>query len=190
MSTPLDAVTTYFLAKDGNRPFLMRRAFAKDVRISMIVKTDAISFPAESTGLAAIEQTLSRRFAEDFENIYTFCLARPTEANRHHFPCHWLVGMAGRNNGPIRVGSGRYDWYFTRGEPCLVERLVITIDLMQVLPESELDTVFGWMASLPYPWCSPGEAARDMPRADALAPIRNYLDAVKPIVPEPDRESA
>ena len=35
MSSPFDAVTTYFLAKDGNRPFLMRRAFAEGVELQM-----------------------------------------------------------------------------------------------------------------------------------------------------------
>jgi len=113
MPSPYEAVSTYFCAKDGNRPFLMRRVFAEDVQLEMIVKTEAISFPNWANGLAAIEEILSRRFANDFENVYTFCLARPTEANRRHFPCHWLVGMSARNNGAIQVGSGRYDWYFS-----------------------------------------------------------------------------
>jgi hypothetical protein len=107
--SPLEAVSTYFYAKDGNRPFLMRRAFAEHVHLEMVVKTEAISFPSSAKGVAAIEEILCRRFANDFENIYTFCLAQPTEANRRHYPCHWLVGMSAKNNGPIRVGSGRYD---------------------------------------------------------------------------------
>ena len=109
MSSPFDAVTTYFLAKDGNRPFLMRRAFAEGVELQMVVKTEAISFPQSATGVAAIEDILGRRFANDFENVYTFCLERPSAAHRRHFPCHWLVGMSAKDNGPIRVGSGRYD---------------------------------------------------------------------------------
>ena len=32
MSSSLEAVSTYFHAKDGNRPFLMRRAFAEDAQ--------------------------------------------------------------------------------------------------------------------------------------------------------------
>ena len=96
MPSPLDAVSTYYHAKDGNRPFLMRRAFAENVRLEMIVKTEAISFPGSAKGVAAIEEILGRRFANDFENVYTFGLARPPQANRHHFPCHWLVGMSGR----------------------------------------------------------------------------------------------
>ena len=88
MPSPFDAVTTYFLAKDGNRPFLMRRAFAEDVELQMVVKTDAISFPESAKGVAAIEDILGRRFATDFENVYTFCLERPSAAHRRHFPCH------------------------------------------------------------------------------------------------------
>ena len=109
MSSPFDAVSTYFFAKDGNCPHLMRRAFADDAELEMVVKTDAISFPEAATGVDAIENILGRRFADDFENVYTFGLTRPTAANRHHFPCHWLVGMSAKKNGPIRVGCGRYD---------------------------------------------------------------------------------
>jgi hypothetical protein len=46
MPSPLDTVETYFLAKDGNRPFLMRRVFDPDIDLEIIVKTDAIAFPA------------------------------------------------------------------------------------------------------------------------------------------------
>jgi len=159
MSSPFDAVSNYFYAKDGNRPFLMRRAFTHDIELEMIVKTEAISFPASTRGLAAVEDVLGRRFANDMENVYTFCLSRPTEENRHHFPCHWIVGMSAKNNGPIRVGSGRYDWYFTPDARCLVRRLVITIDVMQVFPESSIDVIMGWLTDLPYPWCSAEEAS-------------------------------
>ncbi|WP_319005678.1 hypothetical protein [Pararhizobium sp. BT-229] len=184
VTSPLEAVSTYFYAKDGNRPFLMRRAFAKDVRLEMVVKTDAISFPSSASGLAAIEEILGRRFANDFENVYTFCLARPTEANRHHFPCHWLVAMSAKNNGVVRVGSGRYDWYFTSDDRCLVEKLTITIDVMQILPTEEIDRIMNWINNLPYPWCGPEEAVRDMPVIDGLAPIARYLEEVRPIPPE------
>ena len=179
MSSPFDAVTTYFMAKDGNRPFLMRRAFAEAADLQMVVNTDAISFPGAAKGLAAIEDILGRRFANDFENIYTFCLARPTAANRRHFPCNWLVGMSAKGNGPIRVGSGRYDWYFTPDERCLVERLTITIDEMQVFPASELDTIMHWLCGLPYPWCKPEDALDSMPRLEGLTAIETYLRQVR-----------
>ncbi|AZO46841.1 MAG: hypothetical protein EOS58_16165 [Mesorhizobium sp.] len=184
MPGPFEAVSTYFHAKDGNRPFLMRRAFTGDIHLEMVVKTEAISFPSSADGVAAIEEILSRGFANDFENVYTFCLAQPTEANRRHFPCHWLVGMSAKNNGPIRVGSGRYDWYFTRGAQCKVEKLVITIDVMQIFPADKLDRIMGWITNLPYPWCEPGEMMREMPRLEGLAPIQRYLKEIRPIPPE------
>jgi hypothetical protein len=175
MPSPLDTVETYFRAKDGNRPFLMRRAFAPDIDLEVIVKTEAIAFPARSKGLAAIEDVVCRRFADDFENVHTFCLSRPTEADRHHFPCHWLVGMSAKGNGPIRVGSGRYDWYFTPDERCLAYRLVITIEEMRILPAATIDEVMGWLAGLPYPWCTPQEALGPMPAIQDLEPVRNYV---------------
>jgi hypothetical protein len=179
MHSPATAVSTYFLAKDGNRPFLMRRAFATDAELEMIVKTEGISFPGSARGVQAIEDILGRRFANDFENVYTFGLAQPSEANRRHFPCPWLVGMSGKNNGPIRVGCGRYDWYFTPDEDCLVEKLVITIDVMQVLQARGIEPIMDWLCDLPYPWCTPDEALRQMPGTKELNPVRSYLSEVR-----------
>jgi hypothetical protein len=184
MSTPSDAVSTYILAKDGHRPFLMRRAFAEDAELEMVVKTDAISFPGSATGVSAIEDILVRRFGLDYENVYTLCLSRPTEANRLHFPCHWLVGMSARNDGQIRIGCGRYDWHFKPNSGCLVERLVIAIDVMKVLPAAELAASMNWLSSLPYPWCTPDEAVRTVPATEGFAEIEAYLKQVRPIVPE------
>jgi len=182
MPSPEEAVSTYFYAKDGNRPFLMRRAFAENVQLEMVVKTDAISFPGSAKGVATIEEILSRGFANNFENVYTFCLARPTAANRRHFPCHWLVGMSAKDNGDIRVGSGRYDWYFSSNG--LVERLIITIDVMQILSANNLDRIMGWITNLPYPWCEPEIAVRSMPDIEGLAPIAGYLKEVRLVPPE------
>ena len=184
MGSPLESVSTYFYAKDGNKPHLMRLAFAEDVELEMVVKTDAISFPASAKGVSAIEDILSRRFADDFENIYTFCLSRPTEANRRHFPCHWLVGMSAKNNGDIRVGSGRYDWYFTPDSACLIDRLIITIDHMQVLPANKREEIMAWLSLLPYPWCTPTEIIEDMPVLRGLVNIRKYLREIRPLFPE------
>jgi hypothetical protein len=185
MPSPLDAVTTYFLAKDGNRPFLIRRAFAEDAKLRMVVNTDAVVFPELAKGLAAIEDILGRRFANDFENVYTFCHDRPSAAHRRHFPGRWLVGMSANGNGPIRIGCGRYDWYFGRDGRCLVEQLVIAINEMQILPAAELEGAMGWLTGLPYPWCTPEEALGAMPSIQALAAIRPHLGQVRPMGAEP-----
>jgi hypothetical protein len=184
MSTPSDAVRTYILAKDGNRPFLMRRVFAEDAELEMVVRTDAISFPGSAKGVSAIEDILVRRFGLDNENVYTFCLSQPSLANRRHFPCHWLVGMSARNDGQVRVGCGRYDWYFAPDQACRVERLVITIDVMKIFPATDLAASMNWLSSLPYPWCAPAEAIRDVPAIEGLAEIETYLKQVRPISPE------
>jgi hypothetical protein len=184
MSTPFDAVSTYILAKDGNRPFLMRRAFAEGAELEMVIMTDTISFPNSAKGIGAIEDILVRRFANDFENVYTFCLSHPSAADRRHFPCHWLVGMSGKNNGQIRVGCGRYDWYFGSDERCLVEKLVIVIDVMEILPATGHDPIMDWLSSLPYPWCAPSEAVSAIPSVEGLRGIEHYLKGVRPILSE------
>jgi hypothetical protein len=181
MPTPADALKAYILAKDGNRPFLMRQAFAEDAELEIIVKTDAISFPGSAKGLAAIEDVLVRKFAVDFENVFTFCLTEPPVTPCRHFACHWLVGMVARSNGQIRVGGGRYDWHF--GADGRVEKLVIVIDVMKVLAADELSPSMTWLSALPCPWCSAGEAAKRMPATQGLAEIQSYLLEVCSLAP-------
>jgi hypothetical protein len=178
MPSATDAVSSYILAKDGNRPFLMRRAFAEDAELEMVVKTDAISFPGSASGLRAIEDVLVRRFGLDYENVFTFCLSRPSEHDRH-FVCRWLVGMSAKSDGRVRVGGGRYDWRFAdRGG--LVEKLVITIDVMNTFPATELAPTMKWLSGLPYPWCTPEDAVKAMPRIEGLGAIEAYLRQVGP----------
>jgi hypothetical protein len=173
MTSIEDAVSTYILAKDGNRPWLMARAFADDAELEMIVKTDAISFPSAAKGLTQITEILVSGFAVDYENVYTFCLSHPTHSQSDHFSCDWLVGMSAKRDGAVRVGCGRYDWRFGRDQ--LVRKLIINIETMSVLPSSEQAQVFRWLSALPYPWCSGREALEVIPSIEGLAAIRLFL---------------
>jgi hypothetical protein len=92
--------------------------------------------------------------------------------------------MSARNNGQVRIGCGRYDWYFGPDQQCRVERLVIIIDVMKILPATDLAASMNWLSSLPYPWCAPAEAIKGMPRIEGLAEIETYLKQVRPISPE------
>ena len=65
----------------------MKQAFAENVELEMVVKTDAISFPNTASGLSAVEDVMVRRFDVDYENIYTFCLSQPPEAAKPRFQC-------------------------------------------------------------------------------------------------------
>jgi len=106
MSTPSDTVTSYILAKDGNRPFLMRRAFAEDAELEMVINTDAISFPSSAKGVSAIEDIVVRRFGLDYENVYTFCLSQPSAANRRHFPAIGWSGCPPRTMVRCELAAG------------------------------------------------------------------------------------
>ena len=162
MSSPADVIATYIRAKDGNRPHLMAAAFAESAVLEMVVKSGAISFPERTIGLASIEDVLVRRFAQTFENVYTFCLAIPP-VGLHAFQCDWLVCMSEKASASVRVGCGSYDWQFSGTDPCIAQRLVITIEQMEVLPATALATVMQWVSRLPYPWCSPQQAAASAP---------------------------
>lgn len=170
-----DAINTYILAKDGNRPFLMPRAFAQDAVLEMQVKTDAISFPDSAKGLASITDILVSRFAAENENVFTFCLSRPAPQQREHFTCDWLVGMSLKQGGAVRIGCGRYDWSFDAVGR--VSKLVIAIEVMNVLPASAAAPVFDWLGGLPYPWCANARALATMPALTELTAIRSFLGA-------------
>jgi hypothetical protein len=59
--------------------------------------------------------------------------------------------MSARSNGQIRIGRGRYDWYFAPDQACRVEKLVTAIDVIKVFPATELAVTMNWLSSLPYP---------------------------------------
>jgi hypothetical protein len=170
-----DAISTYILAKDSNRPQLMKQAFAGDCELEMAVKTDAISFPSSAKGLESISQVLVTNFAEQYENVRTFCLSRPNSDYLPHFRCDWLLGMSARQGGAVRVGCGHYSWYFGSDDDGRVKKLVIDIEVMCVLPVEESEPIMQWLAALPYPWCSDIQACESIPAMDALRPIERFL---------------
>ncbi len=168
MATASDSICAYIDAKDRNRPHLLTRAFVPAAVVEVVVRTPTISFPSPVTGLDAIADVFVRRFAITYENVYTFCLSSPPSGETEAFSCGWLVAMSEKADGATRVGSGRYDWFFTRDARCLVERLVITIDVMQKLDPGSLRPVMDWVAGLPYPWCPAELAAESAPKIDEL----------------------
>ena len=173
-SSPERLLRTYFLAKDGNRPHLMSDVFSESVVLEMIVKTGTISFPPVTQGLAAVTDVLVRRFAQAYENIYSFYLCDPPPAAAV-VSCDWLVGMSEKSGGAVRVGCGRYDWRFQQEAPFLADRLVVTIEAMQVLDPGELRPVMAWLAALPYPWCPAARIASSAPPIGALETVLQHV---------------
>jgi hypothetical protein len=172
--SPERLLRTYFHAKDENRPHLMSQVFSESATLEMVVKTGTISFPPVSHGVAAITEVLSRGFAQTYENIYSFYLQHPS-ASASSFSCDWMVGMSEKADGAVRVGCGRYDWSFQQQAPFLVERLLITIEVMQVLPPRDLECIMGWLTALPYPWCSASAAIGSAPSLRVLEPVLQYV---------------
>ena len=175
MQSAQESIATYIRAKDQNQPHLMKHAFAEAATLEMVVRTGSISFPPISTGLESISDVLVRRFAQTYENVHTFCLAAPPQTDEVTFSCSWLVGMSEKESRMVRVGCGRYDWLLGPQVPRLVERLTITIDLMQSLAPNSLASIMDWFSRLPYPWCSAQTALVAAPTLDDLEPIRHYI---------------
>ena len=172
--TPEQVLRDYFHAKDENRPHLMRQVFCEDALLRMEVKSEAIAFPAQTHGLVAITDVLVSRFGQSYENVYSFYLSRPA-AGDEAFSCDWLVGMSVKGSGELRVGCGRYDWRFRRGQPLLANALSITIEQMQVLPAQQADAVFAWLTGLSYPWTSAQAVLAAAPDIPALVPVLQHL---------------
>ncbi len=177
MQNPADAILAYFHAKDGNRPHRMAEAFTEDASLHMLVRQGAITFPPVSKGREAITDTLVRRFAVSYENVYTFCLSNPpAPQDGLAFSCDWLVAMTEKDSRAVRVGCGRYDWCFepTSGLAC---RLDIRIEAMQSLPPDTTNSVMQWVSALPYPWCSSEQVLRCAPPLQDLGPVLAYIAA-------------
>jgi hypothetical protein len=169
-----DAISAYIQAKDTNRPQLMMQAFAADCELEIAVRTDAISFPSSARGLEQITQVLVTSFADQYENVRTFCLSRPDSDYLAHFRCEWLVGMSAMQGGAVRVGCGHYGWHFGSDDG-RVKKLAIDIEVMCVLPAEGSKPIMRWLAALPYPWCSNLKARESIPMIDALQPIDRFL---------------
>lgn len=179
MNTAQLAIQHYILAKDGNRPHLLSRAFVPEAILDMVVRTGSISFPPHVEGVAGIGDVLVRRFGRTFENVYTFCLGQPPEAGAKTYQCKWLVGMSDKNTGEARVGCGVYEWQFS-AESGLVEKLTITIEHMKTLPAADLAGVMEWVSGLNYPWCSLEAAVSTAPQSVAVNEVTQFLTAQMP----------
>jgi hypothetical protein len=179
MSSAQEAVETYIRAKDENRPYLLERAFAENARLEMVVNSGTISFPPVSIGLESISDVLVRRFGQTYENVRTFCLAAPPRDERN-FVCDWLVGMSEKETRKVRIGYGRYDWLFQSHGEHRVERLRITIDLMESLGPRHLGSITHWLDRLPYPWSTARAALSGMPALEELHLIRRSLEHASP----------
>ena len=165
---------TYFHGKDENRPHLLRGVFAANATLQVVNRVGTIAFPSLTEGCDAIADVFVRRFAQTFENVYSFYMSRPQEAAAG-FSCDWLVGMTEKEGGSVRVGCGRYDWEFEAEPPHSARRLVITIEAMQVMAPNTLKPVLAWLWQLDYPWSSPGAALETAPEMEELGPVLRYL---------------
>lgn len=174
MQTPDRAIKTYILAKDGNRPDLLRQAFVPQATLEMVVNTSAITFPSRAEGAAAIAQVLVSRFNQQYENIYTFCLGEPPANGTTAHTCKWLVGMSVKETAEVRVGCGQYHWQFDPASG-LAAHLTISIEHMQVSTAGDLLPVMDWLQGLDYPWCQAGDVIARAPQLSSIAPVIDYL---------------
>lgn len=173
---PEHVLRTYFRAKDENRPDLIKKVFSETAVLETVVNTAGISFPSVSQGLAPITDVLVRNFAQTYENIRSFYLERPPPGvHLASFSCDWLVGMSERESNNVRVGCGRYDWRFQTAEPRLADRLLITIEVMQVFTVDHFDALFQWLTSLPYPWCPAHTILESAPAICELDAVLRYV---------------
>ena len=115
-----------------------------------------------------------------YENVYSFDCS--CGCGVHEFVSPWLVGMSERATGQPRVGGGSLHLgLLSPNSPNLATKLVIGIDVMQVLPRSMFDDVFAWLQALEYPWLSVTQALQSIPNRESLSPIAAFLAAIQPM---------
>ncbi|OEE70250.1 hypothetical protein A1OO_05615 [Enterovibrio norvegicus FF-33] len=179
LSKQHNAVTMYVLAKDNNKPHLMRNVFTEEAVLSMKVDSSNIAFPPRTEGLEKITDTLCRDFNANNENIYTFCLTDTLKQTKDSLHCGWLVGMKNKTSGEIKVGFGDYAWCFDNNTPGGAKQLTIEIHDMSVLPNDVESTLFDWLAKLPYPWVSHSDVLGTMPAALSSTAISMHLAGLR-----------
>ncbi len=186
IETQKNSIQSYIRAKDDNKPHLMKVAFTDSATLEMKVKTDNISFPAETIGLDAMSNVLVRNFSQTFENVYTFCLSDSFVSQGNVLSCDWLVCMSERDGGKVRVGAGKYDWHFQDEEnrtaningivSTLATKLVITIEQMLILSPDHSDQIMEWAGKLPYPFSDSEQMIEYIPDLESLDMITEFLN--------------
>jgi hypothetical protein len=171
---PEVVLRNYFHAKDENRPHVLARVFTPDAELSVANRSGTIAFPARTVGREAISDVLVRRFAQSYENVYSFYLQRPPPTSQT-FACDWLVAMSEKESKGVRVGCGSYEWVFDAARSGLASHLTITILAMQALPPDELDPVMAWVQALDYPWCTADALRRAAPGSEVVASVLRHL---------------
>jgi hypothetical protein len=170
-----DVLVNYFRAKDGNRPHLLERVFCAEAQLAVKNATAAIQFPALTRGRETIADVLVRNFGRDNDNVYSFYLSTPPTEEVERFTCRWLVGMTEKSSKSVRVGCGTYDWTLNFDPVPCATALVISIELMQVLPPQDAGRVIAWLERLPYPWASAQSVVSTAPAIELLQPVIDFL---------------
>lgn len=169
------AISTYISSKDGNRPQLIRAAFAENRELEMVARTDVISFPSSAKGMEEVTKILVADFGGQYKMLRTFCLSRPSSPDA--FSLRLARRDVGKAGGAVRVGCGHYDWYFGFDEHRQVKNLSSTSKRCVFFqnPEQALEPIMQRLAALPYPWCSSTQACEVIPAIDTLRTIERFL---------------
>jgi len=172
-------ISQYIRAKDDNKPHLMPTVFADNAQLRMQVNSENISFPAETSGLSEITQTLIRGFNQSYENIYTICLRDSLEQRARAIDCRWIVAMTESSTGLTRVGFGDYLWLFADNDSNLVNHLTITIQDMQLFDEQYQSAIMSCFSRLSYPWGATSEVLAAVSEVAILSEIYGQMCAQK-----------
>lgn len=146
-------ITNYIRAKDENRPWYLTKVFSSDALLDMQVDSDLINFPSHVTGREAIADTLVKKFAQNYGNVFTYVFDDTVVTEDKKLSCMWLVVMTDKVDGSLRVGYGKYIWHFQHNVVDLfASKLCIELISMNQFPQSMIDQIYRCIDELPYPW--------------------------------------
>ncbi|HZP87828.1 MAG TPA: hypothetical protein VFB54_13515 [Burkholderiales bacterium] len=143
----------YVEAKDFNRPDVATRLFRRDVVLTYSIATDAIAFPARTSGFDAVVRVLIADFATRYTRCRTYYIEDLLREDGEVLHVPWLVVMREDEARALRIGRGWYRWTFASEEDQRrVCALHIHIERMDPMPDREAGLLSRIQAVLPYPW--------------------------------------
>lgn len=172
-----ELITAYIQAKDENRPWYLTKVFSSDAVLEMKVESDVIDFPAEVFGREAIPDILVKNFSQTYDNVFTFVFDDSVTYDGMKLSCMWLVIMTKKDDGSLRVGYGKYTWYFKpNSNQFLVPKLRIEIISMNEFPLSFMDSIYNCVEVMPYPWIQKSDCKKLVHSIPDLSDLIASLD--------------
>ncbi len=169
----------YVEGKDLDKHEILEEIYLSSARVLFRIESGNISFPSEIIGNREIAKTLSADFNKKYDNIKTYYISCDFSKmdNLMISDQPWLVVMREIENDTIRIGTGYYDWEFSRhtSDGLKISKHIIKIGVMLSLPGVWLSLLKELQGRLSYPWVDRIQVMEILAGSPQLFEVSNYL---------------